>query len=417
MIFNYNKTNILVFIFILTGIILRLIWTEDMEWKSDEQWNYEHAQDAMESGNWGAVGMESSAGIVNPGLSAWIFTILSYISSTPVEMAQCVKVINIIVLLGFVLFAMKRTTNHERTIWLWGLALASVSPLAVLFSRKIWDPDVIVLFSLITIIGNSFRTKRAGAFFWGIAGAMAGQIHLSGFYYAFGIFIFTILYDVITKTKTRYWWWVAGSIIGSLGLIPWVNYILDNPHDVYLKWIYIFRFGFYIYWMLDGLGINIIYSMHGTFWEFIKLPYIGGIPLYLLGIIHLFLAAVGVVVIKRIYLYIKNKILILNTKEKIKDYIKNLSLSEFYLLSILLGLGIFLNFSGVYIYHHYLIIGFPFAYIFLAKVLMPYKKLLLSVIIAQLIITISFLIFVHIHDGVIKGDYGRSYISQDDVSE
>ena len=157
--------------------------------------------------------------------------------------------------------------------------------------------------------------------------------------------------------------------------------------------------------------------MHGTFWEFIKLPYIGRVPLYLLGIIHLFLATVMVVVIKRIYHYIKDKILILNTIEKIKDYIKNLSLSEFYLLSILLGLGIFLNFSGVYIYHHYLIIGFPFAYIFLAKVLMPYKKLLLSVIIAQLIITISFLIFVHIHDGVIKGDYGRSYISQDDVSE
>jgi hypothetical protein len=408
-----TRNNILLFIFILSGVILRLIWTEDMEWKADEQWMFEHAQAAMKSGNWDTIGMESSGGIVNPGLGVWMFTIFSFFCSTSVGMARCVEVINVLVLLGFVLFAIKRTTNYERNIWLWGFALASVSPLAVLFSRKIWEQDVIVLFSFLTIIGNAYRTKRLGAFTWGIAGAMAGQVHMSGFFYALGIIVFTMIYDAVTKTKTTYWWWITGSIVGGIGLIPWLDFILIHPQPKGLHWSHLFQFSFYIYWFIDAHGLNIMYSMRSAFWEMIKMPYIFGIPLYLLGFIHLFLAAVGVLTIKRIYHYVKDKIMHLKTKELMKDYISNLSLSEFYLLCILIGLGVFLNFSGVITFQHYLIVAFPFSYLFLAKVLMPYKRLLIVVITAQLIITVSFLIFVHIHNGITNGDYGKTFKSQE----
>ncbi len=412
MIRTMNKDNIILFIFILTGIILRLIWIEDMEWKADEQWMFAHAQAAIKSGNWDKIGMDSSGGIVNPGLSVWMFTIFSFFYSTPLGMTRCVELVNVIVILGFILFALTKTKGCERNIWLWAMALASVSPLAVLFSRKIWEQDVIVLFSMFTIIGNAYRTKRLGAFIWGAAGAMSGQVHMSGFFYAFGIFVFTVLYDRVTTTKTRYLWWVAGSIIGSIGLLPWVIHIYLHPSPTVLKWSHLLQFSFYFYWLVDALGLNIMYSMRKEFWELLKMPSIGGIPLYLIAALHLFLAGVGVYSIKRIYLYLKTKLIPLKTKALIRNYIANLTLSEFYLLGVLMGLGVFLNFSGVITFQHYLIVGFPFSYMLLVKLLLPKKRLLIAVITSQLIITITFLTYVHIHDGIMKGDYGKTYRSQ-----
>jgi hypothetical protein len=397
------------------GVILRLIWTSDMEWKDDERWMFEHAQAASHSGTWAPVGMESSAGIVNPGLSVWIFTAISFFCSTPIGMARGVELLNIITLFGLVLFVLKRVDVNERKIWLWGLALAAVSPLAVLFSKKVWEQDTIVFFSMLTIIGNAYRTKRGGAFLWGLAGALIGQIHMSGFFYAAGLFVFTIIYDAITKTKTRWLWWIIGSAIGSIGLIPWITYIYNHPSPTSLHWSHLLQFSFYPYWFIDAHGLNIMYSIRKEFWELIKMPYIFNIPTYLVAVVHLFLVGVGCYSLKRIYLYVKHKIIPLKTKQSIINYIKNLTLLEFYLFSILLGLGVFMNFSGIITFQHYLIVGFPFSYLFLSKILSKKKKLLIGVITAQAIITIAFLFYVHINNGVINGDYGKTYQSQQET--
>src|ERR1035437_8578398 len=327
----------------------------------------------------------------NPGLNVWIFTALSFFCSTPIGMARGVELLNIIALLGMVLFVFKKVNESERKIWLWGLALAAVSPLAVIFSRKIWEQDTIVFFSMLTIVGNAYRTKRGGAFIWGLAGALIGQIHMSGFFYTLGMFVFTIIYDVITKTKSRWLWWIIGSIIGGLGLIPWITYIYNHPSPTSLQWIHLLQFSFYPYWFIDAHGLNIIYSIRKEFWELIKMPYIFHFPTYFIFLIHVFLLGVGCYSLKKIFLYVKNKIIPLKTKSSIINYIRNLSLLEFYLFCILLGLGVFMNFSGIITFQHYLIVGFPFSYLFLSKILFPKKKLLITVIAAQAIITITFL--------------------------
>ncbi|MEI6815064.1 MAG: hypothetical protein WCL14_00540 [Bacteroidota bacterium] len=402
----------LIWVFIFLGIVLRLIWLPDMEWKGDEQWMFEHSQQSVHGGQFPLVGMESSGGIVNPGLSVWIFSAMSFVCSTPVGMARGVAMINVISILGFVLFVMKKVGEKERMIWLWGLALASVSPLAVLFSRKIWEQDVIVLFSMLTIVGNAYRAKRSGAFVWGLAGAMVGQIHMSGFFYALGLVVFTVVHDLTSKQRTQWIWWFIGSVIGGVGLIPWVLFISGHPHPTTLAWSHLLQFSFYFYWIIDGLGLNIMYSIRKTFWEFIKWPYIGEMPTYLLGLIHVFLAAVGLFSIKKIYFHVKNNSKNFKSWESIKGYIAKVNMNEFYLLSILLGLGVFMNFSGVMTFQHYMIVAFPFSYIFIVKILFKNKKLLLALISAQMIITISFLVYVHMHDGIEKGDYGKSWISQ-----
>ncbi len=406
------KSNILIAFFIITGVVLRLIWTADMEWKGDEQWMFEHAQAAAKSGNWNLVGMESSTGIVNPGLSVWVFTVISFFTSTPTGMDTGVQLINVFVLLGFVFFVFKKIKPEQREIWLWGLALAAVSPLAVLFSRKIWEQDTIVLFSFFTIVGNAYRTKKLGAFIWGIAGAMAGQVHMSGFFYAFGIVVFSIYYDYLTKTKTQYWWWFVGSVIGSIGLIPWINYLLLHPHPSELSWAHIFQFSFYFYFFMDALGLNIMYSIRQEFWQFIQLPFVGNMPLYLIAVAHLFLAATGLYVVKRIYDYAKKNAKIIASKKAFNNYIIQVNQAEFYLFSILLGLGIFMNCNGAITFQHYLIVGFPFSYLFLSKVLFQKKRWLIATIFAQFFITVSFMIYVHVHNGIENANYGKAYHAQ-----
>ena len=92
--------------------------------------------------------------------------------------------------------------------------------------------------------------------------------------------------------------------------------------------------------------------------------------------------------------------------------VKNMSVTDLHLASIFLGLGLFMSFSGATIYQHYLICTFPFAYIFIARILEGHRKLLGALMIAQLLITLGFLLHIHLHDGAPHGDYGRTFRAQ-----
>src|SRR5205085_8039383 len=139
---------------------------------------------------------------------------IAIFTNDPLSMNRVVEILNVIALLGFLLFILKRVNADERTIWLWGLALAAVNPLAVIFSRKIWAQDILPIITLIIIVSNANRHKRWGAFLWGLFGALLGQIHMSGFFFAAGLFVFTVLHDHFNKIKFRWTYWIVGAILG-----------------------------------------------------------------------------------------------------------------------------------------------------------------------------------------------------------
>lgn len=118
------------------GTLLRVIWAGDMEWKGDEKWNYDQGQAIARTGRWPAVGMESSVGVFNPGLSVWVFGALSYAAHSPIGVVRWVQALNIAALWGFLLFILLAVPKERRAPWLWGLMLAAVSPLAVLFREN-----------------------------------------------------------------------------------------------------------------------------------------------------------------------------------------------------------------------------------------------------------------------------------------
>ncbi|OFX32744.1 MAG: hypothetical protein A2X08_06775 [Bacteroidetes bacterium GWA2_32_17] len=391
---------------------MRLIWTDDMEWKGDEKQMYDMAHEAADKFVLPATGMGSGGGIVNPGMSVGVFAIIAAFTNDPLAMDKTVQIINVISILCFLLFVFLKIDPKEKEIWLAGIALAAVSPLAVLFSRKIWAQDLLPIFSFFIILTNFYRSKGWSAFLWGLTGAIIGQVHMSGFFFAFGLFVFSLVHDYYNKIRFRWKYWIAGSLIGSISLVPWISFLINNPHITNVSFWNIFQFNFYIYWFLDSLGLNIYYSLREDFWLFIREPVIIGIPTYIVAVMHLFLVVTSIFTLNKIMKYMYKIFYQLKQKTFLESFFIGMSITKFYLFSILLGLGIFLTLSGTTICQHYLICAFPFSYIFLAKMLRQHKKLLHTVIIAQMLITATFLFYIHKNNGAEQGDYGKSYHAQ-----
>ncbi|MGP8214086.1 MAG: hypothetical protein ACLQQ4_00845 [Bacteroidia bacterium] len=410
--YSWLRSNWFFLAFIAVGLILRLVWVNDMEWKLDEQCMYNSSMEVAKTGQWPEVGMVSGGGIVNPGLSVAVFSVMAYCVHTPAGMAGLVQWINVISILCFLLFIIVKIEKEQRDIWLWGLTLASVSPLAVLFSRKIWAQDVLPVFCFLVIWSNANRNKRWGAFMWGMSGALIGQIHMSGFFYAAGLAVFTIIYDYRNKQPFKWGYWLSGSTIGSIGLIPWLLFILKHPQPTELGLSNAFNFNYYIYLFLDSHGLNTMYSLHKNFWDFIKEPFILGHATYMVALLNVALACTGFYTAKRLWEYSKKISVYVKQKQLFSRLTVNLNSTDFYLLSMLLGLGILMNFSGLFVHPHYLIVAFPFTYIFMAKIFRGKKKLFTGIIFSQLLLTVSFLVYIHAHNGAKDGDYGVTYQAQ-----
>ena len=109
------------------GIVLRVIWPADMEWKADEQRMFTWASTIGITEPWPPIGMASGVAVPNPGLSVWLFVPLARATRDPVALAQVVQVVNVIALVGFVLLGASRVIDESaRRSWFAGLALMSV---------------------------------------------------------------------------------------------------------------------------------------------------------------------------------------------------------------------------------------------------------------------------------------------------
>ncbi len=248
-----------------SGVVLRLVSPGVIEYKGDEAWTFENAQQMAHHVPWVNVGMGSSLGPPNPGFSAWIFAILTWVSraSTPVELARAVAVLNVVVLSALFAFAWTRR-GPERAIWLWVAALAAVDPLGILMQRKIWPPSVFPLFTFGFFLAWRARQDRLPAFLWGLSGALIPQIHMPGAAFA-GAFALWSLYAQLRhndRQPARWASWAAGSVVGALLTIPW---LLQLPQASFLHlprpppsalWGNFWRM-----WLEDVLGRDLEYSL------------------------------------------------------------------------------------------------------------------------------------------------------------
>ena len=405
----------------VAGLLLRVLFVEDMEYKEDEEYNFTQTQLIGVTQPWPWSGINSGVYIANPGMSIWVFTVLAKLFGIhqPTSLATAVQLTAWLGIALVVPFAFKIIKNStERTLWLWSYALAMVNPFLILYQRKLWPQPFLPLFVMLTWLSWWNRSQFAGAFFWGLIGAWLGQIHMSGFFLAFSVFACTWIWR---RTETHWRAWFIGSVFGALPLIPWAIQVLHTPiHDrISVGLQEMLQFKYWVFWLTNPTGLhlgNTLGILRGpTHWDqlsdFVRYPLIGMTPTYLTGLAH------GIMALTCLWIFCRGiKSLWLNRSQLAGCLIGCSSSTLFLQNAGFLVAGILMTLTGVTIRRYYMAITFPFEFILMTRMAQPQnsrgKSLLITLWVCQIFISANFITYIHVNHGSITGDYGIGYQAQ-----
>lgn len=415
-------------VFVLIGTILRLSWPADMEYKSDEEYMFLKLLHVGNTEPWPWLGIPSGVYVRNPGMSVWVFVLLGKLvgATDPVGLAQGVMFLNSLALLILAIFALNWVKSEEREPWLFGLALAAVNPIALLYHRKIWSQSVLPFFCMLFLLSWWKRSSRKGAFFWGLVGACLGQIHMSGFFFALGFTLWAALFDRTSRIPWKAWF--AGSCVGSITLLPWIWNLLTERtgHSIGYGFQEASQLKFWVFWITDPLGLhlgNALGVLNGNstaaqLGDFLRYPLWDSSPTYLIGAAHALLVLAGAFALLRgVWILARH----LRTEGRPASWlIGRSSESAFTRNAAFIGYGILLTFSTLIIRRYYLLITFPLEYVWLAGLCLmgarsaaPSRRVgrfvLAVILLCELVISLGFLDYIHRNEGSLRGDYGRGY--------
>ena len=442
----------------ICGLVLRVIYTEDMEYKEDEEYNFIQSQKIGTTDPWPWFGIPSGVYLVNPGMSIWVFAGLAKLfhAHTPLELAHAVQIFALLGMTLVIPFAQRFVEPESRKYWNWALALSLVNPFLMLYQRKLWPEPFLPFFTMLTLMGWWRRSSTLGAILWGMVGAWLGQIHMSGFFFSGALFLWTFLFGkhvtvpsskanlakmaktprlgakanskVNSKSKKKNLsapikWkaWFFGSVLGSLPLIPWFIYVIQHPlsQSMTQGWKEIIQFKYWTFWLTNPLGLHLgnpLGLLRGpSQWDqisdFVRYPLIEGQATYINGLAHLGAAVVAIwILIRGVRSFYKRW---QNQKRLSPLVIGTESNTAFVQNSILIGCGLLLTLTGVMIRRYYMAVTYPLEFIFLARMAGPDTKtgqrLLGALWLCELIISANFVGYIHVNQGSVWGDYGKAY--------
>ncbi len=396
--------------FVLLGCLLRLVWADDMKWKADEIWMYEVARDVVTGKQpWPWLGMGNGAGFLNPGLSVWCFIAMAWVSPDPIDMVRWVQVSNIAAIGLFIVFILRYIPKSEQLVWLWGIAIMSVNPLAIHFSRALWAQDILPFVVFFVFAGHWFRHLRWGAFVWGLVGTLIGQIHMTGFFWQASLVLMTLISpqnwglggQKVSKFTTNWRFWFLGTTIGLLPMIPWIRQIGGTAATIARpSWAEILTPNFPLHWLLSSWGLNLEYDLGPEFWRsFLAEPRLFGYPTFTAAVALLFLAVSAIAAMIRWY----------RSRRKTYDLTLTPNSIEPYLWAAGVIMPILLLLARVRVPAHYLIVLYPFVHIWVAILERGRVRSLVAICSAQLFLSLCFLVFIHIHNGGPEAFYGTVY--------
>jgi len=378
-----------------------------MEYKADEKEGFELAQAMARTGDWPPVGKMSGVGVVDPGLSLWIFGILAKVSGAagPISLTRAVQLLNVFSILAFFALIWKWLLAEDREPWLWSAALLSVSPYSVLYSRKIWEPNVVPPFFLLTLAGFLHRGTFFGAIAYGLFGALIGQIHMSGFFLSLGLMIWIALFD---RRSLNWLGWFAGSVVGALPLLPWIAYVLREPGPAEgWLWPNIRHLLFYRQWFKLGFGIGLDYPLGTQMDEFLRTPMFGTNTYAGKALVTgtWILLAIFVAFVAAGYLRKWDRV-------AFRDWTS----TELFTNGVFFGMGGLFTIAGFLIFPHYLNIILPVLFLWIASLAIRFVPkptvFLASLWLVQLSLSALFLVDIHKNCGAPGGDYGTSFRCQ-----
>ncbi|MBV9123934.1 MAG: hypothetical protein JO112_11300 [Planctomycetes bacterium] len=399
---------------LLCGALLRLAWVRDMEYKGDEIWTFERTQQVEHGGPFPWFGMPNSVQVPHPGMSIWVYLALGKLwgVTEPPQLARASQVVDIAAIVLVVIFALACVPAAEREPWLWAAALVSVNPLAVLFHRKIWPPSILPIFSLGMLFGWWYRDRRWGAFLWGLLGAVLAQVHPSGLFFVAGFAAWAFCFD---RKRVAWLPWFAGSCLGGITLIPWLWYVLGvmKTGGVSARhWVHIVEMKFWARWVLEPFGISLSYSLGNDFGDFLRYPLVNGWPTYLVGVLHGVVLAAAVILLGRWAYQLWQ-----DRRRWPELWVGRQSPTAFTQNACLWGFGLVFTASLLPMHRPYMIITFPLMFLWLARLALASsgalgRPLLTTLCVAHLLISASFLGYIHVNQRAIDGDYGLPYGAQ-----
>ena len=291
-----------------------------------------------------------------------------------------------------------------------------------------------MLFSSAFLIAWLWRERFWGAFLWGAVGAVLGQIHMSGFFSAFAIFLFTLGYERVNHESRasgapRAHWqaWVLGSTLASLPLLPWGYYVWTHPvtDAVSRGWQEMVQLKFWVFWISDPWGLHLGNTL-GVYlgphqWDqlsqFFKEPRFFSQPTYLAAAAHLVLIGLLVATFGSMVRRVK---MFPTTLTAVRDWLFPAAPLARATRALIFGFGIFLTLTGVWLRRYYLAVSFPLEFTALVALVVAAfgrnreqtsrsRQVLALIWLCQLVISASFVGYVIREGGSPAGDYGISY--------
>ena len=390
-----------------------------MEWKSDEIWMFEQARSVVLGQAWiPSVGMTNSAGFVNPGMSLWVFIPLAF-SPDPLHMVRWVMALNAGAIVAFAGFVLRHIPQKHQLTWLWGLAIASVNPMAILFSRKIWAQNILPPFCFLLFLGHQFRHRIWGAAMWGLVGTIVGQIHMSGFFFqpilvgwtlwqerdwarSIGARVGDHKSNMHSSPRTHWLSFTVASGLGLLPLLPWVRVLIEQGINRGPGTARNFIPEFYLQWLTTGWGLNLEHQLDRVFWQvFLAEPHVFGVATYGMAVTHLLVVGSA--------LYTLGRWVGSNYHRQQVRSVPGFDGLRFYFTAGAIGMGLFLTGIGQRVPVYYLTILFPFPYLWVVVMCKSNPKWLSAIAATQLAISVTFLGFIHHQGGIPDGKYGTAY--------
>ncbi len=390
---------------LLLAAILRFSFPQDIEYKSDERYMVVALQQYRSRGVIPAVGMGSSAGVPNPGLSVWLFLFLGRLFDVdgPVGLARSVAALNLLALLILAFGVRAAAPPAERPVWNWTAALLSVNVFGVLFARKIWAQCLAPFFAVLLILAWFRRDRRVGAFFTGLLMVLLGQVHMAGFFFAAALLLWSGVFERFRhRPKIPAWpHLTAGLAVGCLPLIPWLPYARLHSAAAGGRLLT----DFWYQWFRTSLGLGLEYSLGRVqALDLLRWPILAGHPTYLV----LALQVVTAGMIARLL-----SIVLRSRRVSLWPLLGAGSETAFLESAGLWGAGLLLTLPAAPIYTHYLLVMYPLPWLWIARLGTAAGRKgragLAVIWGAQLLISISFLLYIHAHHGAVYGDYGISY--------
>jgi hypothetical protein len=380
---------------LIAGSALRLAAPREFEFKADEARMVELVRAARVTGDLPWLGMPTSQGVRNPGMSVWPFVALSHVfGSDGFGLTQGVRALNVLALAAAVAFGLWRLRHNDQRLWFAGVLLAAVNPLEVVLHRKLWAQSMLPVLGVLVLwlwLDRKRSWRHAAAL--GATAAVITQIHPSGMF-----MVAALLAGALWDRQRRDVRWGAAALgFGALAwpLYFWVEHVIGVaiepapggavPASLQSWLLNVVSFRYVHLLMSNVSGVAMRHSLGSHFDAFVAQPVV---LIAHLALVVVALAAVGRWLLRRCP----------TAAEELKSL----------LVWGLLGTGILMTVSGIFVQRHYYLGLFPLPYVAFALALQGNKSWMPVYVIAalQLVVSVAFLTFIHMNRGAPGAEFG-----------